>query len=119
MANIKKFRSTYDAVKSLLQEDDHGHISREGKYRDDDELLVCRFWCDELKHKNILVKSLDAIGLMMMYRKGLITSADCITRARRKANENCPELRGKSYKKRKGNLQNTSICEVMSVGSNG
>mgnify|MGYP001615620743 FL=1 len=112
MANIKKFRSTYDAVKSLLQEDDNRIID---KYRDDDELLVCRFWCDELKNKNIVVKSLDAIAFMMMYKKGLITSADCVTRARRKITENFPELRGKSYKKRKGNLQNSSVEQVMSV----
>lgn len=113
MANIKKFKNTYDIVKSLLQED---YVrSKDELYRDNDELLVVRFWCDELKQKNIVVKSLGAIEFMKLYRDGLITSADSISRARRKVNENCHELRGKSYKNRKGKLENEAIKEVMGV----
>ena len=42
---------------------------------------------------------------MKMYYEGKLTNSDSITRARRKVQELCPELRGKVYKARQANQE--------------
>ena len=107
MAQLKKLQRNYDKVKALLESDE--------RYRDNDELLVARFWYDECKSRNLNLKEMPAMDFMVMYRDGILTSSDVITRARRKVMETCTELQGKTYKKRKGILQDSSIVEIMSI----
>ncbi len=93
---IPKIKSTKEKVIKLLESNVN--------YRNDDEKLVARYWWDELNiNKEVIqvgIKSLDAIGLLRMYSEGKLTSADIITRARRKAQEENPELRGEKWKQR-------------------
>lgn len=93
---VPKIKSTKEKVIKLLESNVN--------YRNDDEKLVARYWWDELNiNKEVIqvgIKSLDAIGLIRMYSEGKLTSADIITRARRKAQEENPELRGSKWKKR-------------------
>ena len=93
---VPKIKSTKEKVIKLLESNVN--------YRNDDEKLVARYWWDELNiNKEVIqvgIKSLDAIGLLRMYSEGKLTSADIITRARRKAQEENPELRGSKWKKR-------------------
>lgn len=93
---VPKIKSTKEKVIKLLESNVN--------YRNDDEKLVARYWWDELNiNKEVIqvgIKSLDAIGLLRMYSEGKLTSADIITRARRKAQEKNPELRGSKWKKR-------------------
>lgn len=93
--NVKaknKLSNIYDTVKTLL-------IAKQD-YRDSDNLLVVRMWYDELKLSHINAKDITAIQFMEMYRDEKLTSADTITRARRKVQEENISLRGKSYKER-------------------
>ncbi len=87
-----KLSNIYDTVKTLL-------IAKQD-YRDSDSLLVVRMWYDELKLSHINAKDITAIQFMEMYRDEKLTSADTITRARRKVQEENISLRGKSYKER-------------------
>lgn len=89
MSNIPQ---VYDRVVRLLKEDT--------KYRDDDNALVARIWWDELRAKNIEGTSATATQFLTLYRDGKVTTADSITRARRKAQELHKELRGASYTNR-------------------
>ena len=85
---LKKLEKTMDKVKYLLQNFSH--------LRDDDNRLVANIWNNELSH----LKQNDVIDFLLLYSQGRITTADTITRARRKIQELHPELRGKNYNKR-------------------
>ena len=81
--------TTYNTVKKLLYQ--------YPKYRDNDELLVVQIWFNELKVKGIDVKAISGMDLLNYYKDGNLTTADIITRARRKVNEEHEQSRGKSY----------------------
>lgn len=93
---IKKIHSTKDKVTELLR------LSQ--TYRDSDEKLVVRFWWDELAHLDTQEanrKTYSMVYFFEKYASGQITSADVITRARRKAQQENPDLRGKTWKERR------------------
>lgn len=70
-------------------------------YKDDDEKLVARFWCDELRDCEINPSSVSAMKFLEIYSQNkILTSAETIVRARRIAQRDNPELRGKFYKER-------------------
>ena len=96
---MKNIPSTYyKLIKSLL-------IEKEA-YRDDDELLTARVWFDELKYELAVDPYTESsVAFMQLYSKGKITTADTITRARRKVQEENKELRGNNYVERKGKKQ--------------
>lgn len=69
---------------------------------DDDERLVSNIWhleCLKL-HKDPL--TISGSDFLKLYSQKQLTSADVITRARRKVEEEIPELRGESWEKRQG-----------------
>lgn len=65
------------------------------EYRDNDERLVATFWHNELKAKDYYVDDLNAYDFLKIYSQGKLTSADCIVRARAKAQQDDPGLKGK------------------------
>lgn len=89
---MSRLTKTYDTVIHQLRRDE--------KYRDNDNLLVVKIWWHELENLGYDPKNLSAYDFMCLYRDDKLTVADTITRARRKAQENFPELRGKSYEPR-------------------
>ena len=93
---VPKIKSTKEKVILLLKTVD--------KYKDNDKDLVTRYWWDEIKE---LCENLGLNPLLLkytdfnkFYRDGKITESDIITRARRKAQEENPELRGSKWKER-------------------
>lgn len=79
-------------VKDLLEKMEH--------LRDDDNKLVCNVWHRELKRMGCPSDTITAKSFMEAYIEGKIPRADIITRARRKIQEACPELRGKRWQER-------------------
>lgn len=98
----RKLQSTMDKVAVLLW------LSNE--YKNDDQALVVRYWWDELKDKNISVKD-----FFTEYKGGKFTPADRITRARRKLQEFYPLLRGKKWKPRKDEEDDTRT-DIHNIG---
>ena len=82
---LEEIASVMNRVKKLLE--DYPHL------RDSDNKLVANIWNQEIKYT-------DAFGFLTMYASGEITTADSITRARRKLQELHPELRGRKYSNR-------------------
>jgi hypothetical protein len=76
------------------------YLKADPRYRDNDEMLVARFWNNEVEAKKLNTTMLSGWDFLVMYAKGKITSADIITRARRKAQEENPELRGTKWNER-------------------
>jgi hypothetical protein len=66
------------------------------KYRDDYKGLIARVWFEEIERS----KDLKAIELLNKLAKGELSHPESIMRARRKIQENNPNLRGETYKKR-------------------
>ncbi len=101
MSNLK---SIFDNVVRFLK-------SKEA-YRDDDRLLAARYWYDEISDKlHKPTEAASAMDVLRLYKDGKLTNHDTITRARRKAQEEIPALRGKTYSERQ--LEKTS--EVKAV----
>lgn len=91
---VSKIRFTKEKVIRLLESD--------AKYRDNDEILVARYWWDELKILNEFSdNSWNTVkDFLVIYAEGKLTTADVITRARRKAQEEIPHLRGAKWNER-------------------
>jgi len=89
----KEITDTFNKVKHLLETDK--------KYRDNDRVLVLRFWNDELKMMRMDCKKITALDFFIEFLDAdKITSSDLITRARRKVNQLHADTIGKSYKPR-------------------
>lgn len=88
---LQKIKNIQDVVKDAL--------IRYPKYRDDDNKLVAYIWWKHLKNNNI-PEDIIAIDFLQLYAKNELPQADAITRARRKIQEENPELRGELYKAR-------------------
>lgn len=90
---MSRLKQTFYKVKALLEYKE--------KYRDNDELLVAKYWLIESKEMvGIDFDFLPTKLFLLMYKDGKFTPADVILRARRKCNENFEHTRGKSYKPR-------------------
>lgn len=85
---LVEIKTIMDQVYNLLK--DYPHL------RDCDNKLVANIWNKEMKNFNVT----DAFDFLQLYADKKITTADSITRARRKIQELHPELRGKNYNKR-------------------
>ena len=83
-------KKTKDRVIWLLQAIPH--------LRDSDEKLISTYWWYELGKDR--TQTFSAFEFMDLYSKGKVTAADNITRCRRKAQEQYPELRGATWKAR-------------------
>mgnify|MGYP003343568951 CR=1 FL=1 len=88
-------KTTFDKVKALLEKDE--------MYRESDEKLVCRIWNNELADMKFDSRTMSSFEFFRIYVNGNITTADVITRARRKVQEKHPELRGNNYNQRQQN----------------
>lgn len=72
------------------------------RLRDSDDKLVANFWHKEIIDSGVKVVDISAFTFMKMYAEGKLTKADVITRARRKAQELNPHLRGEKWEERHG-----------------
>ena len=81
-----------------LKSDIKGLLETVPQLRDSDNLLVTTYYSILLKEK---LKGLSAFKLLILLRDGVLPSADNICRVRRKIQADTPELRGKTYLKRK------------------
>lgn len=69
--------------------------------RDSDGRLTAEFWWRELKAMGVNPRACPGIEIMRLIGKGRLTSAETITRARRKLQEKYPQYRGRRYYERK------------------
>tara|TARA_Y100000034_G_scaffold131973_1_gene193871 strand:- start:82 stop:396 length:315 start_codon:yes stop_codon:yes gene_type:complete len=79
-------QAVYTKVKHLLAETP--------RYRDNDKLLVARIWWEEMKAIRIDPETATARQLMDLMVDDRVTQPDTIKRARRKVQEDFPNLRG-------------------------
>lgn len=69
-------------------------------YRDDDNKLVARIWNNHLEGMEKDPNKITAYDMLCLYATGEIPTADAITRARRKVQEENSELRGTKWEER-------------------
>jgi hypothetical protein len=74
---------------------------------DNDERLVSSIWHLEVTKLGRDPKKITAEDFLRLYASGELTSADVITRARRKVEEEVPELRGITWEERQGLKEKT------------
>lgn len=87
---LRKLISLKNDIKELLETIE--------QLRDNDNLLVTTYYSILLRER---LKKLNATELLKLLRDGVLPPADSICRVRRKIQADYPELRGKSYLKRK------------------
>tara|TARA_R100001594_G_C3935296_1_gene239226 strand:- start:287 stop:646 length:360 start_codon:yes stop_codon:yes gene_type:complete len=105
VANKKTKRmKTKELVKELLINKPH--------LRDDDNKLICTYWWRELKKRNIDPNKINGLEFMQMFANNKLTNIKTIERMRRKLQEEHPELRGITYKARKGVIQDQWKTEL-------
>jgi len=94
MSVAKEIKIIREQVKTLLTNDP--------KYRDSDKILSAKIWSIQIGGMNKL-KETTAYDFLIEYiqKKGKLFSQESIGRARRKIQEEFPELRGKKYKAKK------------------
>lgn len=81
--------------------------------RDNDQRLKWNYWFFQLKHEhNSDMNEVSATSFAHLQIKGKLTDGDVITRARRKMQEEHPELRGYKYAERQGKMQNKAKEEL-------
>lgn len=88
---VNKMKSIKQDIKNLLIQDK--------KYRDDDALLVCRYYYNKCGGDETL-KTMSAINLLNLLASKTLPLPDYITRVRRKLQEQNPELRGEKWAER-------------------
>ena len=95
MRASQQIENIYDVVCNLLNSDD--------KYKDNDAILVARIWSMQLGGIDNL-KNNSIYDFLCEYIKEdtFLYSHESITRARRKAQEEFPNLRGIKWEKRHG-----------------
>lgn len=103
-----KITKIYDIVLNLLKADE--------KYRNSDNKLVVRIWYDEMYKIGKNPKSLSFTDFLTFYRDEKLTSADSITRARRKVQEEHPELRGYKYNHRQAHTEDVK-AEIRQISA--
>jgi len=92
MSIVTRLKTTKEVVKYLLGKYEH--------YRDEDNRMVAHVWNSELFALGKDAKELSAYDFLIIYSEGKLTAASDIERARRKAQEQYPELRGKKWGER-------------------
>lgn len=83
--------------------------------RDNDKALVCKIWEYQLKQTGKNIFSIKINDFFQIYTTNQLTSSDTITRARRKAQETFPELRGLNYEKKQFLFQEGIKKEIASL----
>lgn len=99
-------RLVRNRVKKLLDSD--------GKYRDNDSILMARIWFDDFNNLPIKYKQNgDFIHFLNALKDGKLTNWESITRMRRKLQEMYPYLEGKTRRLR--NMKSSYIKEELRV----
>jgi hypothetical protein len=93
---MKEVNETLRSVKERIAY----YLVKFPEYRDNDEMLVAKFWYDELKRMGKDLRIMTTQDFLITYGKGELTPSDIIIRARRRAQEELPELRGKKWDER-------------------
>ncbi len=88
-----------------MQNDVASMLRRYPELRDDDEKLVTNIWYIEMQRFGTPEK-LPVTDFLALYQQGKLSTADVITRARRKVQETYPELRGNNWEERHKQSQN-------------
>lgn len=78
-------------------------LRREPAYRDSDEKLTACIWYLQMKADGKDLEKLSAIEFMHLYAEKKLVLGDTITRCRRKAQQDHPELRGDTWQARHKN----------------
>lgn len=94
-------KENYQRVKDLL-------ITKP-ETRDNDNLLLSMIWKDDIMSRNDSSTSKDLFNLLA---NGELTNFESVRRVRQKIQEENPELRGKKYKYRVGELEIETKQEV-------
>ena len=97
VANKRTQMKTKEVVRELLTIKPH--------LRDNDSMLIAAYWWRELKRKEIDPNKMNGLEFMQMFANNKLTNIKTIERMRRKLQEECPNLRGKAYRARKGIIQ--------------
>jgi hypothetical protein len=92
MKTTKKLKTLKEKVKILL--------TKFTELRDDDKLLVTKMWFYELKKYEVEPSLMTAMQFFQIYQQDILSNSDHITRAKRKIQEENPELRGKTWDER-------------------
>ena len=88
---VEKMKNIKQEIKNLLLQDK--------RYRDDDSLLVCRYYYNKCGGEEVF-KTMSAINLLNLLASKSLPFPDTITRVRRKLQEQFPELRGDKWAER-------------------
>jgi len=80
-------------------------LHEEPETRDDERLLHCTVWWNEIKSLHPSNPREGAGDFLHIYRNGLLTPPSTISRARRKLQEEDKTLRGEAWYKRKGRAE--------------
>jgi hypothetical protein len=88
---IKEILSIKDNIKTFL--------TKYESMRDNDNELIAYYYY-KIMQTNGKEQNYSAMNFLGDYSKGLYPSAESIRRCRQKIQEQCPQLRGKSYKNR-------------------
>jgi NifB/MoaA-like Fe-S oxidoreductase len=91
---VQKMTTTREKIEHFLKADP--------SLADDDERLVSNIWHLEAIKLGHNPETITGKDFLKMYAEKQFTSADVITRARRKVEEETPELRGETWEKRQG-----------------
>lgn len=95
------------AVKALMEKDK--------RYSDNDNSLCARIWANELVLMGMESRNISAYEFLCLYATDKLTNSDSVTRARRKLEEEIPELRGNTYDVRHSREVNKTKGEVNSL----
>ena len=88
---IQKIKNMQEVVATALEK--YAHL------RDDDNRLVAYIWWKHLKD-NKIPEDIITMDFLQLYASNQLPQADVITRARRKVQEEKPNLRGKLWNER-------------------
>lgn len=96
---INQIKNIKTEVKRLLTKFPH--------LRDSDNKLIATIWGADIgkDEKGLISKQITAYCFLEAFANGKHTSPESIRRVRQKIQEQCPELQGESYKKRKVKAQ--------------
>lgn len=75
-------------------------LTEDPRTRDDDQLLCAIIWSRLAMKQGLDVRNKTGYEFLLLYVQNKLVSADTITRARRKIQEERPSLRGKKYVER-------------------
>lgn len=77
-----------------------GLLEKKPELRESDNHLIATVWYKEARAKGLDLEKLSAFEFLKMVKAGDFTTTESIQRARRKAQEEHPHLRGPNYKGR-------------------